>query len=301
MSAMAVAEEECGPVRLTQEDLNSERFKDYQSVFETCAAQDRSRLAIRRMKIDDEVLLLTVDPMTLETGLERERCLSCAQTQEQDYTSTRFVQALNISRPRLFNAGLTHGAGEGVYLTGDLCPSGKPLDRNFIEEVIKFAPGAPLALAVSGAWLARHKIDFAWLLNKVQHQELKITWVNHSYTHPYVPGLPDQQNYLLKPGIDLDQEIFETEKQLILQGAVPSVFFRFPGLVADETLQTQLRARHLIALGADAWLVLAPAPRPGSIVLVHPNGNEPHGLRLFSKYLRDGKMPLPFRSINEAP
>ena len=301
VSAIAIAQEECESVRLVQKDLDIEHFKDYQPVFEACTTQDRSLLAIRRMKFDNEVFLLTVDPISLETRLERDRCLSCAQTQEQEYASTRFFQALNISKSSLFNAGLTHGAGGGVYLTGDLCPSGKPLDRSFIEEAIKFSPGAPLALAVSGAWLVRHKTDFAWLLNKVQDQELKITWVNHSYTHPYISGLPDRQNYLLKPGVELDQEIFETEKQLILQGAVPSVFFRFPGLVADEALQTHLRSRHLIALGADAWLVLAPAPRPGSIVLVHPNGNEPQGLRLFSKYLQDGKMPLPFRSINEAP
>ena len=33
----------------------------------------------------------------------------------------------------LENAGLTHGAGDGAYLTGDLCPSTKPLDRDFLE------------------------------------------------------------------------------------------------------------------------------------------------------------------------
>jgi len=57
----------------------------------------------------------------------------------------------------------------------------------------------------------------------------------------------------------------------------------------------------LIALGADAWLVLSPPPRDGSIVLVHPNGNEPAGLRLFSRLLEQGRLPQPFRRIEEAP
>jgi hypothetical protein len=62
-----------------------------------------------------------------------------------------------------------------------------------------------------------------------------------------------------------------------------------------------LAQRHLIALGADSWLVLSPAPHAGSILLVHPNGNEPEGLKLFSRLLRAGKTPLPFRTITEAP
>jgi hypothetical protein len=36
-------------------------------------------------------------------------------------------------------------------------------------------------------------------------------------------------------------------------------------------------------------------------VLVHPNGNEEAGLRIFSRLSRQGKMPRPFRSLNEAP
>jgi hypothetical protein len=63
----------------------------------------------------------------------------------------------------------------------------------------------------------------------------------------------------------------------------------------------RLRERHLVALGADSWLALGPRPRPGSIVLVHPNGNEQAGLRIFSRLSRQGKMPRPFRSLNEAP
>jgi hypothetical protein len=36
-------------------------------------------------------------------------------------------------------------------------------------------------------------------------------------------------------------------------------------------------------------------------LLVHANGNEPAGLRLFSRMLDQGKMPKPFRRIEEAP
>ena len=151
------------------------------------------------------------------------------------------------------------------------------------------------------AWLAHHRADFAWLRQKTKAGALDIAWANHSFSHPYVRRLPDGRNYFLRPGVDVDREIFETEKLIIAEGETPSAFFRFPGLVADAALLERIRSRHLIALGADSWLALGLRPRPGAIVLVHPNGNEPVGLRLFSRLIDAGAMPLPLRPINEAP
>ena len=51
----------------------------------------------------------------------------------------------------------------------------------------------------------------------------------------------------------------------------------------------------------DGWLVFAPPLRPGAILLIHPNGNEHPGLRLFVKLLDKGRLPRPFRRINDDP
>lgn len=279
---------------------------DFRAVFEHCAKDGETRLVTRRMSVDGEQLLLAVDPQTLKTTLERASCWRCAETSDEEQADTRLMQAVRPPAdpgraPALVNAGLIHGKGAGAYVTGDLCPSQKPLDRAFIEEVAAQGPGAPLTLAVSGAWIAHHGPDFAFLQEKKRAGEIDIAWANHSYSHPYVVGLKDSQNYLLRPGVDLDREIFETEKILIAHGETPSVFFRFPGLIADGALLEKLKERHLVALGADSWLALGPPPRPGSIVLVHPNGNEPGGLAIFSRMLKSGRMPKPFREITEAP
>lgn len=279
---------------------------DYSPVMRACRdAGGAARLAIRAMSAGGGDWLLLVDPETLATRVAPARCWRCEETSDAAQASTRFLRALLPPQdgrpPALVNAGLIHGAGEGVFVTGDLCPSRKPLDRAFLEKLAALGPETPVTLAVSGAWLARHRADFAWLREKHESGALAITFANHSWSHPYVAGLKDAQNYLLRPGVDLDREIFETEKLLIANGATPSVFFRFPGLVADGALLEKLRARHLIALGADAWLALGPAPRPGSIVLVHPNGNEPFGLKIFFRLLENGKIPRPLRAINEAP
>ncbi|WP_024880941.1 polysaccharide deacetylase [Methylosinus sp. LW3] len=291
------------------------RLADYRPVFLEChGPAGEKRLAIRRMRLDGEAVALTVDPATLETSLEAESVWRCRETTEAEQKDTRFLRALrprtgDPDEPRLaaagrslsISAGLGHGAGAGSFLTGDLCPSQRPLDRDFLRRLAELAPGAPVALSVSGLWIERHGADFDWLMDEAASGTLRIDWVGHSYSHPYVPRLADGQNYLLRPGVDLDAEIFRVERLLIERGATPSAFFRFPGLVADARLMEELRRRHLIALGADAWLVLSPPPRDGSIVLVHPNGNEPAGLRLFSRLLEQGRLPQPFRRIEEAP
>ena len=251
------------------------------------------RLATRTMIVDGARMMLTVDPQTLATKLELAGCWTCAETTDAAQKDTRFLRSLapaaNALAPGAVStrAGLAHGAGAGVYVTGDLCPSRKPLDRGFLETLARQGPHTPVALSVSGTWITRHGADFEW--------------VGHSWRHPWLPRLPYAQNFLLRPGVDLDREIFDTERLLIARGETPSVFFRFPGLVADGALLDKLRAKHLIALGADSWLVLSPPPRPGSIVLVHPNGNEPGGLRLFSRMMDQGRMPKPFRRIEDAP
>ncbi len=130
---------------------------------------------------------------------------------------------------------------------------------------------------------------------------LKITWVDHSYDHPFVPGRALSDNFLLIPGVDIQKEILDTERLLIANGAAPSVFFRFPGLISNPALMQAMQADHLIVLGADSWLAKTGRAKPGGIILVHMNGNEPAGLKIFSDLLAAGKLPQPFKPIEEAP
>jgi peptidoglycan/xylan/chitin deacetylase (PgdA/CDA1 family) len=164
-------------------------------------------------------------------------------------------------------------------------------------------PGAPVpvALSLSGEWLVHHGADFQWLRDQEHAGALRITWVDHSYHHPYVPGRPLADNFLLTAGTDMRAEILDTERLLIANGETPSVFFRFPGLISNAALMKLAGGYHLIVLGGDAWLAKSPQARPGDIILVHPNGNEPAGLAIFTNLLAAGKLPRPFRPIAEAP
>jgi hypothetical protein len=292
------------------------QVRDYRPVFEAChgvAANRESgalRLAIRRMAIDGESMLLTVDPATLATRLERDRDWSCAATDDERQKDSRYIRAVrSAATPQtgaqppdvIVNGGLVRGGATGSFITGDLCPSRRPLDRAFLETLEAVETPLPVALSISGLWLVRHEADFAWLRDRERAGALRITWVDHSYHHPYVPGRPLAENFLLTPGVDMRAEILDTERLLIAHGETPSVFFRFPGLISNPALMQVVSDDHLIALGAGAWLAKSPRAQPGDIILVHPNGNEPAGLEIFSGLLAAGKLPRPFRPIEEAP
>ena len=288
--------------------LRGAEIDDYDPVFWRCAsAAGASQLATRRGRVGEEALLLLVDPETLRTQVGRAACWRCAETSDAQETETRFLRAVQGTgnepdTPKaLVNMGLVHGEGGGSFLTGDLCPSARPLDKSFLELVAKQGAGTPIALSVSGSWILHHQADLDWLRGKIESGALAVSWVNHSYSHPFAKNRPNEETFLLTKGVDIDAEILETERLMLMNGLTPSVFFRFPGLVSDAILMQRLRERHLVALGADSWIALGPRPRAGSIMLVHPNGNEPVGLKIFARLLQEAKVPRPLRPIEEAP
>ena len=283
---------------------------DYQPVLKACVAADgRKAIAIREMTVEGQKIALLADPEALTTRLERQACWTCREESESELSETRMGRAIResasapglVHRGFLQNAGLTHGGGQGDFVTGDLCPSQRPLDRTFFMALEAASPRAPVALSISGLWLIDHFDDFRWLVDQRNSGALDILWIDHTYHHPYHRKLPDDANFLLSKGVDPEEEILGVERLLVANGETPSLFFRFPGLVSSDPLMQAVSQFHLVTLGADAWLALGQKPERGSIVLVHPNGNEPKGLALFSTDLADGEIAAPLEPLTAAP
>ena len=285
---------------------SAETVADYTPTLKACKGEGGERFAIRRMSLQGEPVLLLADPRTLATKLERAACWTCEDAPEAALDSTRMGRAIAraaeapglTKRGFLANAGLTRGERGGGYLTADLCPSSKPLDRAFLAGL---PAGTPIALSISGLWLKHHFADYRWLLDRQAEGAFAITWVDHTYSHPFKKGLAEGANFLLQAGVDPDYEILETERLLIANGGTPSLFFRFPGLVSSSPLMRAVSERHLISLGADAWLALNQSPRDGSVMLIHVNGNEELGLKIYRRDAEQGKLPAPLKPLDEAP
>lgn len=240
---------------------------------------------------------LVVNPTTLKVTAIEQDLLKCTKTSrslvELVFWDSPYVSMMRLAgetSAQLQNAGLANvQRSGGVALTIDLCPSILPLDKVFFSTLIKQLgekqKPIPVAISVSGTWLKGHSVDFAWLLERVKSGELDITWINHSYSHRVAKELPLESNFLLLKGTNISNEILRTEITMLEHGILPSVFFRFPGLVSRKDIYSEVESFGLIPVGTDCWIANRQAPKPGSVVLIHGNGNEPVGLRKFLRFV----------------
>lgn len=258
-----------------------------------------SQLVLRQWWHNGQFRYLLVNPQTLETTVTT---LPADAVHELDWTSFRqqvsqtpYGRAMRAEQQRddlLQDAGIQRAdtTGLGFSLTIDLCPSTKPLTRTVFESLISaFEPAQkpiPISISVTGLWMASHQPDLAYLKRLVSRGDLAITWVNHSYHHRFDPHQPLPVNFLLEPDTNLRQEVLLNEQAMLQNELIPSVFFRFPGLVSDKSIFDQVLELGLLAIGSDAWLAKQQSPKPGSFVLIHANGNEPVGIADFITLIR---------------
>jgi peptidoglycan/xylan/chitin deacetylase (PgdA/CDA1 family) len=255
-------------------------------------------IVLRRFRSDSVTRFLAVNPRTLATAVfdSGSHEVTGASWDEifDRFGGTPYIRELlkaNAKSASLQDAGITHfpSLKKGIDLTIDLCPSSRPLDRILFTKLIialgKERLPAPVALAITGTWIREHASDLAWLVELMHSGVLAITWINHTYHHFTSSTLPLRSNFMLTKGVAVDKEVLDAERELLKRGLMPSIFFRFPGLVSDSTLFHTITEFGLIPIGSDAWLAKGQYPSGGSIVLIHGNGNEPLGVHRFIKLL----------------
>lgn len=279
-----------------------EEIKNYKQYFAAANYQGNNIMTLREFEKSGQKYYLTVDPQTLETQIIRAAELNTkpiSNWQESpDLKDSPYLKAIQAAKQEsiaLQDAGITHGfpKEKGITLTIDLCPSHKALDRviftSLIAEFQKIEKPVPVALSITGKFMINHAADIEWLKALEKSGDLTITWTNHTFNHRYDPKTPLALNFLLEPGTSVMYEILATETLMIQKGLLPSIFFRFPGLVSDQKLVDEILAFGLIPVGSDAWLAKGQQTHAGSIVLIHGNGNEPIGVQDFIQLLKTEK------------
>ncbi|WP_052296598.1 polysaccharide deacetylase family protein [Nitratifractor salsuginis] len=247
--------------------------------------------ALRSFQLQGRPMLLTVHPETLKTRVLRENDIHRVPC-PADSRYHRLLRAASAPPHPLQNDGITH-AQNGLYLTTDLCPSSKKgFEQRLYEALIdRFPHPVPVTLFITKRWIDKHPNAFAQFKSWKEKGDLAITWGNHTAWHHYHPGKPMRENFVLSPEENLTEDVLTLEKSLLEHGVTPSIFFRFPGLVSDRRSVETVTRLGLITIGSNAWLAKGQRPRPGSIILVHGNGNEPKGVDLFLKMLQKGEIP----------
>lgn len=281
------------------------RINDYHQIFVPGYDADNNlQIAIRSYDQNAQRYFLVVDPWTFTTKTTPAARFR-ARKARADGAPIYFTMAMLRGTPyfkalwkytsspsKLENDGVTQSEQPvgGVFLTIDMCPALNYFERDFFNLMVRIAQQShkamPIAVSITGLWMIEHQKEFAWLAAQNAAGRLKITWVNHSFSHVYYSDLANKDNFLLNEQTNLPYEILDPERMLLENGLLPSVFFRAPGLVADERLLLTLRRFGLIPLGSNAWLAKGEQPQPGSIILVHGNSNEHSGIQILMPMLR---------------
>lgn len=278
---------------------NFNKITGYEVYLGSATRFGQTWITLRKFVNSGRQYLLLVNPKTLETRTDDLSGYSVTPLRKEQlrtvFANSAYIKALKEAEAQsvsLQDAGIERGIPKeaGISLTADLCPSHRPLDKRIFTDIIaefkRVETPVPVALSISGLWMLHHQQDLAWLKDLQAKHQIYITWVNHSYNHRVSLKNPLKMNFLLEPGTDINYEVLETEKAMLANGLLPSVFFRFPGLVSDQQLVYKITGFGLIPIGTDAWLAKGQQPQAGSIVLIHGNGNEPVGVNDFIKLLR---------------
>lgn len=263
------------------------KVENYRPVFLDCsrAGAQSVVVAIRQFSQNGVSMSLVVEANSLKTKIVAQQDLECGQINRESFGRTYYSQVLQqaaTNKNQMANAGIRRVNREQVAVTVDMCPSSKAYESRFYDwaESAK----AALGVALTAAWGMRHPTELA-RLKAMAKTTNDITWINHSYHHRYRAGVSNSQNFLLMDGTNIDAEVLGNEIFMIENGIVPSVYFRFPGLISSDAIVTKILAWGLIPLGSDAWLAKGEAPKAGSIILIHGNGNEPTGITAFFRHL----------------
>ena len=271
---------------------NKITIRDYRPITPIrCIVQNGEELALlRRFNRNGDSIFLAVDTATLRTQLtktEKSTPRECSGTSRY----MRLLKTASAAPWPLQNDGITHGQ-KGLYLTTDLCPSSKKgyEDRLYKALIDTFSHPVPVTLFITRRWIEHHEPALKQLLLWQEQGKLAITWGNHTAWHHYHPGKPLNENFVLSPEENLTEDILELEKTLLYYRIVPSVFFRFPGLVSDRKAVKTVTRLGLVTVGTDAWLAKGQKPKAGSIILLHGNRNEPKGVDIFLKMIKEKRI-----------
>lgn len=277
-------------------------IKNYRRTFYTARTEEgQPRIVVRSWQQGGQSKTLSVDANTFATFIDDATHIKPDAHKPWGITPYEKALAHYTKAPyKAHNYGLAHIPEQTTsgILTIDMCPSSKPFAKDLFEAVAMLdgyeAP--PVGISMTGLWAKQHPKEFAWLIKQQDEHKLNITWINHTFHHNFIMN-SKAKRWLLPSQHTEMEEIFLLEKMLIQKGQVPSVFFRFPALASNAELIETLHYAGLIPLGSDAWLAKGQKVTPGSIILVHGNGNEPAGIHLLWQILSQKPslklLPLP--------
>lgn len=256
-------------------------------------------VVIRELSIESDKFILGVFTQSLTTFIACKKATlnQSRKATKAEASSFLFSAVVDSAKTRVFPNMNPTVIGEPAFsfvVTIDMCQSSKAWDQSLFVNLNELADltGAPtpIGIAITGKWAIRHHDSFKELLSA--YPSLEITWINHSFSHPLNKDEHGNYHFLTHPKEKMKPEVILLEQYLIEHKVVPSIWFRFPGLVYDERTLKELNELSLLPLDTNAWLAKNKKVEDGSLILIHGNGNDPVGLDIFVKEIERQKTCL---------
>jgi len=240
---------------------------------------DAEHALIRSYPSLDKHLLLNTQ--SLESSILFAKELPELSSCKKNSSYHKLRKAVLKEPKRIANRGLKTGYKDAYVLTVDMCPSSKNgFELDFFKALISKQEAFPVTISITQKWASSHRSEFELLKAWDDAKKLSVTWMNHGATHPYKRGVSIEKNFINLKSVRFKDEVLHNEAFLIKEGRVPSVFYRFAGLVSNDTAFDYLvKELGLIPVGSSAWLAKGEKIQNRSLVLVHGNRNEPLGIR----------------------
>jgi hypothetical protein len=280
-------------------------LENYKIAHRTCSIRGQDYLLLREFEMNGHAAGLVVNTLSLKTELVALSAVSCLSPTSISVRSNydMILDEATETPEALVAGGLAFGRSKNnIYLTVDLCPSSRPFEPalfSFLTGVSeKIGRALPIAFSLSGTWMLRHSSELKQLETLAKQGEIIPVWINHTLHHNYDPKEPIENNFLMLPGVNIEDEIIGQEKLMIESGLTPSIFMRFPGLISSQKELNFVRGLGLIPVGASAWLAKTENFNFGDIILIHGNGNEKVGIiDLFFKLIDFRVASLPWQNL----
>ena len=259
-------------------------------------------LTLRQFNRNAKTFYLVLNTATLQTSIESLEAQQLEPLNDTQMRQSQFGKLLYKATSFAKFGGIreaTQPSSGAIFLTMDMCPSQKQgYEKEFLTQLTQRAGKTSIAIAMTSVWLRTHEKEFAELVN---NPLLDITWINHTHSHFYDKHLPNEENFMRHSGTNVQEEILGLEQTLIEKGVTPSIFFRFPGLIADASLMKALRQTYfLIPISTHAWVAKGEAIQKGSIILIHGNKNEHQGIVALEQKLPTLTSKFTFKPLREA-
>lgn len=215
-------------------------------------------LLFREFERNGEKLFLGADLDSLETVLLRQEDVSYFEDYSKDAQKSKLYKLIHAKNP------VRNFSGKGYTLMVELTQKSNKKYK-FEKELFLFLADQKGAgrvnVIVSNRWMLEDKINFKNINSLIEQRKLNVVWITKVLDYE-----------------KLEDEILNTERLLLEQGLIPSIFFKLDG-TWNESVAQKLQSFSLIPIDANSVLSKGGIIRKGGMVLVKGDGTE-------SKYVK---------------